>query len=531
MPSFPKVLFGALKRSLTTCIRPLLRLNAALRAIGARPWFSSARLRVLMRETFNDILKPPRLNCKHASSSVGVFGVLAMACSLSQTEESDSNPKRQFREQIYSLLKNCDQQRRTKSKTMDPDELLASLKIGSRLNSASSPVSTASPPLQTASLSCPSRTSSLSISSSPSSSLQSFSSSTSPVTSSNLTVDSTPASTDSTLSPSSLLHRTAPLDSFSALLEIATSGFSRPYSSQPSTDQTPGPPSNTDCNSSTTNSIPTYNYCHRESDKENMPSANRHSASVETLTTARKSSSVFPSFHTNSYQNNLKLEKNDSMDYRTLPASVKEYFDSKLDKDQHLILRKDDIQKDQWRALGIYLAQTDVKGLRLLGVRICKEDALELCATVQLQTTNRLEHVSLCENSFGSSEDVFPIVVEFLLSCILLDSLAIWRNSLSDAHIASLQHLVKSSRSLSNLSLTWNLIRDDGALEILSALRNHPSPLKSLDLSYNLISAKGCELLRRVRQTSHASLGLNLFRNPMFNPNLLPTKVPLAVRS
>ncbi len=113
-----------------------------------------------------------------------------------------------------------------------------------------------------------------------------------------------------------------------------------------------------------------------------------------------------------------------------------------------------------------------------------------------------LRHVTLCDNSLGvagspsasasasltgsggGGDSAIDALVEFLLRCILLESLAVVRNSVRNEHVPAVQRLLANHRSLVRLSLCWNGIEDAGAMALAKAIEAYSSNLTDVDLRY-----------------------------------------------
>lgn len=199
------------------------------------------------------------------------------------------------------------------------------------------------------------------------------------------------------------------------------------------------------------------------------------------------------------------------------------YYDQKVDADGALVLGRDDISPSKWQGLALYLTCTStVQSLRLQNVDIDAEAARVLGATKRYARS--LRHVTLCDNGIGTTRvaaanadagaaaaaaaavsaldpnECLNALIDFLLRCILLESLAILRNSVRDQHVPSLQRLLVQHRSLMRLSLCWNGIADSGAKALAKAIETYASNLREIDLSYNSVSA---EARSYVEQCAH----------------------------
>jgi Ran GTPase-activating protein (RanGAP) involved in mRNA processing and transport len=112
---------------------------------------------------------------------------------------------------------------------------------------------------------------------------------------------------------------------------------------------------------------------------------------------------------------------------------------------------------DAIQALAIFLTHNQIVSLRLQGFDLTPEEtALFETVMADCDGLQHIRHITLCDNRLGSqSSEAIDALCRVLLRCILLESLAIWRNSLSDTHIPRLKAFLKSHSSLSRLSLSW----------------------------------------------------------------------------
>ena len=96
-----------------------------------------------------------------------------------------------------------------------------------------------------------------------------------------------------------------------------------------------------------------------------------------------------------------------------------------------------------------------------------------------------------------------------------LTTLDIIRNNITDAGISALAEAIKVNTSLTTLDISYNRIGDDGALFIAEALKVNTT-LTTLNIIMTDISR---DLIR--------SLNIKLSNRKIFNPSLIPLKVPL----
>jgi len=171
------------------------------------------------------------------------------------------------------------------------------------------------------------------------------------------------------------------------------------------------------------------------------------------------------------------------------------YFDRKVTDNGVLVLKSEDIAPGRWEALSAYLKETpSVKTLRLQGVEITTKELKIIGASLK-----EIRHITFCDNSIGLNQGAFDVLCATLLCCGLLETTSIVRNSLTDCHVPQIVNLMTKHSSLKELSLCWNGIGDEGALQLAKALQDMGQAvtlsLRVLDLSYNCIGAIGQQKL------------------------------------
>ncbi|GAB5372661.1 hypothetical protein AAMO2058_001683800 [Amorphochlora amoebiformis] len=144
------------------------------------------------------------------------------------------------------------------------------------------------------------------------------------------------------------------------------------------------------------------------------------------------------------------------------------YFDRKVTDNGVLVLKSEDIAPGRWEALSAYLKETpSVKTLRLQGVEITTKELKIIGASLK-----EIRHITFCDNSIGLNQGAFDVLCATLLCCGLLETTSIVRNSLTDCHVPQIVNLMTKHSSLKELSLCWNGIGDEGALQLAKALQD-----------------------------------------------------------